>query len=104
MRFLILTLLGVSFGFTAEAHSDEIGRWQRQAANISIVRDNWGIAHVYGKSDADAVLVPSTRKPRTISAGSSAIISMLSAGWRKPKASRQSTLICASDCLSSLRV
>lgn len=55
MRFLILTLLGVSLGFTAEARSDESGRWQRQAANISIIRDNWGIAHVYGKSDADAV-------------------------------------------------
>jgi hypothetical protein len=22
---------------------------------VSIIRDNWGIAHVYGKTDADAV-------------------------------------------------
>jgi acyl-homoserine-lactone acylase len=30
-------------------------RWQAQAANIEIVRDDWGIAHVHGKTDADAV-------------------------------------------------
>ncbi len=27
----------------------------KQAANVTIVRDDWGIAHVYGKTDADAV-------------------------------------------------
>ena len=26
-----------------------------RAANITIIRDNWGIPHVYGKTDADAV-------------------------------------------------
>jgi len=30
-------------------------RWQREAANVTIVRDDWGIAHVHGKTDADAV-------------------------------------------------
>ena len=29
--------------------------WDKQAQNITIIRDNWGIAHVYGKTDADAV-------------------------------------------------
>ncbi len=33
----------------------EVARWQREAANVTILRDNWGIAHVYGHSDADAV-------------------------------------------------
>ena len=33
----------------------EIARWERQASNVSIVRDDWGIAHVTGKTDADAV-------------------------------------------------
>ena len=32
-----------------------IARWEKQAASITIVRDTWGIAHVYGKTDADAV-------------------------------------------------
>src|SRR6185437_10636850 len=30
-------------------------RWERQAINVTIIRDDWGIAHVYGKTDADAV-------------------------------------------------
>jgi acyl-homoserine lactone acylase PvdQ len=33
----------------------EAARWERQAKNVSIVRDDWGIAHVTGKTDADAV-------------------------------------------------
>src|SRR5512143_1213676 len=33
----------------------DIARWERQARNVTITRDDWGIAHVYGKSDADAV-------------------------------------------------
>jgi acyl-homoserine-lactone acylase len=32
-----------------------MARWQQRALHVRIVRDNWGIAHVYGKSDADAV-------------------------------------------------
>src|SRR4051812_12896637 len=35
--------------------ASDIGRWQNQSKNVTIIRDNWGIAHVYGKSDADAV-------------------------------------------------
>ena len=33
----------------------ETARWERQARAITIIRDDWGIAHVYGKTDADAV-------------------------------------------------
>src|SRR6266566_3600952 len=33
----------------------DIARWERQAQNVTIMRDDWGIAHVYGKTDADAV-------------------------------------------------
>ena len=29
--------------------------WQARAQNVTIVRDDWGIPHVYGKTDADAV-------------------------------------------------
>ncbi len=35
--------------------SPEVARWKREAANVTIVRDDWGIAHVQGKTDADAV-------------------------------------------------
>jgi acyl-homoserine-lactone acylase len=30
-------------------------RWHDQAQRVTIVRDDWGIAHVHGRSDADAV-------------------------------------------------
>src|SRR5213592_4336798 len=33
----------------------DIARWERQAQSVTIIRDDWGIAHVYGKTDADAV-------------------------------------------------
>lgn len=35
--------------------SVESTRWQNRAHNVSIVRDDWGIAHIKGKTDADAV-------------------------------------------------
>lgn len=35
--------------------SAEISRWKVQAKKTTIIRDNWGIPHVYGKTDADAV-------------------------------------------------
>lgn len=37
------------------ASADESVRWRDESRAVRIVRDNWGIAHVYGKSDADAV-------------------------------------------------
>lgn len=33
----------------------DMARWQAQAANVSIARDTWGIPHVTGKTDTDAV-------------------------------------------------
>ena len=32
-----------------------IKQWKKQAAAVSITRDNWGVPHVYGVTDADAV-------------------------------------------------
>ena len=56
MRKLIpvLALVCVSCGSQA-ATDKEVAVWEKQAQNITIVRDTWGIAHVYGKTDADAV-------------------------------------------------
>jgi len=33
----------------------DTARWAIEAHNVTIIRDDWGIAHVYGKTDADAV-------------------------------------------------
>ena len=33
----------------------EVARWEQQAENVTIIRDTWGIPHIYGRTDADAV-------------------------------------------------
>jgi acyl-homoserine lactone acylase PvdQ len=39
----------------SQAQNQELQRWEQQARKVTITRDDWGIAHVYGKTDADAV-------------------------------------------------
>ncbi|WP_016988447.1 penicillin acylase family protein [Flavobacterium sp. ACAM 123] len=41
--------------FSQNTDLKEITRLQKSAKEVTIIRDNWGIAHVYGKTDADAV-------------------------------------------------
>ncbi len=55
MPRLILFLLLPFQLFSQPFSASEISSWEKQSKNVSIVRDNWGIAHIYGKSDADAV-------------------------------------------------
>ena len=56
--FLKLSLAAIAvaaaFAFQS-APVSETARWQQRAQNVTIIRDDWGIAHVYGKTDADAV-------------------------------------------------
>ena len=35
--------------------SADAARWAQQAQRVTITRDDWGIPHVHGKTDADAV-------------------------------------------------
>src|SRR5207237_10710880 len=35
--------------------SADAARWAQQAQRVSITRDDWGIPHVHGRTDADAV-------------------------------------------------
>jgi acyl-homoserine-lactone acylase len=37
------------------ASPPELARWRAEASWVTITRDDWGIAHVHGKTDADAV-------------------------------------------------
>src|SRR5215813_13441490 len=50
-----LVLLLVFVPFAPQDSGADLARWRQQAQNVTIVRDDWGIAHVHGKSDADAV-------------------------------------------------
>src|SRR5262249_40906216 len=51
LTLFILPLVAFAQPFTKE----EIARWEKEASQVTIIRDNWGIPHVYGKTDADAV-------------------------------------------------
>ncbi|WP_290789647.1 penicillin acylase family protein [Flavihumibacter sp. UBA7668] len=52
--FFLLLLLP-SFLSAQQVTSKEITEWENQAKNSTIIRDDMGIPHIYGKSDADAV-------------------------------------------------
>ena len=51
----MLSLGGLLAALGAHAADNDPARWQRDAKAITIVRDDWGIAHVHGRRDADAV-------------------------------------------------
>ncbi|MEM8890958.1 MAG: penicillin acylase family protein, partial [Bacteroidota bacterium] len=55
MRNLLLILLSLSCISSFAYNPTEIARWEKRAEGIEIIRDNWGIPHVYGKTDADAI-------------------------------------------------
>src|SRR5713226_6727754 len=40
---------------SAIAQTQELQRWEQQARNVRVIHDDWGIAHISGKTDADAV-------------------------------------------------
>src|SRR6187431_2032488 len=47
--FIPVTLFSQTFS------KEEISRCEKRAKNVTIIRDDWGIPHIYGKTDADAV-------------------------------------------------
>jgi acyl-homoserine-lactone acylase len=56
MKNLVFILLAASSCFAAQSSTKaDVARWEQHAKNVTIIRDDWGIAHVYGKTDADAV-------------------------------------------------
>ncbi len=54
MRITILTAL-LLFMSCSEQPLTEVEKWKAQAENITIIRDDFGVPHIYGKTDADAV-------------------------------------------------
>jgi acyl-homoserine-lactone acylase len=51
----LLALLLSHAPVSGQARPGEVARWEEQARGITITRDIWGIPHVRGKTDADAV-------------------------------------------------
>jgi acyl-homoserine-lactone acylase len=52
---LLLSAAAVLQAPAPRAREGDLARWERQARAVTIVRDDWGIAHVRGRTDADAV-------------------------------------------------
>ena len=55
MKRLVLASLVICLPCAALQGQSDSARWERQARSVTITRDDWGIAHVRGKTDADAV-------------------------------------------------
>jgi len=58
MKKLALILLAGLVACTTQpqqAVDPEVAAWEQQAQNVTIIRDDWGIPHIYGRTDADAV-------------------------------------------------
>jgi acyl-homoserine-lactone acylase len=63
LALLTLAALGISCAAPAPvpettprvAAATDLSRWHQQAQAVTIVRDDWGIAHIHGRTDADAV-------------------------------------------------
>ena len=54
LRLNLLFLLLPALAFS-QFTSQEISKYKAQAKNVTIIRDKWGVPHIYGKTDADAV-------------------------------------------------
>ncbi len=54
-KFLAALALLLSLASPAAAQQGDIARWKGHAQRVTITRDDWGIAHVRGRTDADAV-------------------------------------------------
>jgi len=52
-KFLLLLLIPLQA--LAQSSPADIARWEKQAVQVTIIRDNYGVPHIYGKTDADAV-------------------------------------------------
>jgi acyl-homoserine-lactone acylase len=50
-----LLLLAAALAAGCTPANPEVARWERQARSVTITRDDWGIPHIHGKTDADAV-------------------------------------------------
>jgi len=55
-KIISIALFLIPFCCAAQSFTKgEIARFKNEAKAVTIIRDNWGIPHIYGKTDADAV-------------------------------------------------
>src|SRR5262249_32947521 len=58
-KLILLWVLAIALQLSSQVatggQNSDLQRWEQRARTVTIIRDDWGIAHVYGKTDADAV-------------------------------------------------
>ena len=54
-KFSLAIAAVVVLAASAKAQNPELARLEREARNVTITRDDWGIPHIRGTTDADAV-------------------------------------------------
>ena len=69
--------------------------WQQRAQGITIVRDDWGIPHIYGKTDADAVFGMMYAQAEDDFNRVETNYLNARAGWPRPRARPRSAATCA---------
>lgn len=55
MKKIFLLLLLPLFSLAQPPSPQVISAWESQAKRVTILEDQWGVPHIYGKTDADAV-------------------------------------------------
>jgi len=55
IKYILILSLVLNTSCKTTNENSEIDQWKEQAQNITIIRDDFGIPHIYGKTDADAV-------------------------------------------------
>lgn len=55
VAFLVLLAAGCTGGDAPDAGSEEVARLASRASRVEIIRDDFGVPHVYGRTDADTV-------------------------------------------------
>jgi acyl-homoserine-lactone acylase len=55
MKQLGLLLALATVACAPRTPNPDVARWEREAGGVTIIRDDWGIPHVHGTTDADAV-------------------------------------------------
>ncbi|MDE2465430.1 MAG: penicillin acylase family protein, partial [Alphaproteobacteria bacterium] len=53
--FLLVPSIFARAEIVSTLHDSGHSRLKKEAQNVTITRDDWGIPHVHGKTDADAV-------------------------------------------------
>ena len=55
MRITFVLLFCLLISGCNTSTKNELKRWKEHAANTTIIRDDFGVPHIYGKTDADVV-------------------------------------------------